>query len=56
MVKWNHYILEIKTLINHVQPFNFIGTETDIILFINSTCLLNPIMYEVLKGYVESKT
>lgn len=41
---------------NLVQLFNFIGVETDIILFINNTCLLSPIMHETLKGYAESKT
>lgn len=50
-------MLEIKNLIYHfVQPFNFIGLETDIILFINSTCLLNTIMPGALKDYVEGKT
>lgn len=54
---WNHHILDFKDLRTHlVQPLNFIGVETDIILFINSTCLLNSIMHEALKGYAESKT
>ena len=49
-------MLEIKNVIyNFVQPFNFIGLETDIILFINSTCLLNTIMPGALKDYVEGR-
>ena len=48
---------EIKNLIYHfVQPFNFIGLETDLILFIISTCLLNTVMPGALKDYVEGKT
>lgn len=57
MDRWNHHILDFKDLRTHlVQPLNFVGVETDIVLFINSTCLLNSIMHEALKGYAESKT